>query len=229
MKLERITVWLDHEFREASMEMALDHALLEHTISEGLAAARFYKWNEAATTVGYFHRSSEEADPEHGAIRRYTGGGLVEHGNDVTFALTFPAGSEAASATSEIRYQWIHSNLADSLASCGFNVTLHQKAFQNGERPCFQHAVSRDLIDPETGKKICGGAQRRSRGSVIHQGSIRLPESLRDLNSPWISAFLSSLAGSREPLGEDEMRALTDRSKTLQSDRYANESWNKRS
>lgn len=226
MKLEQIKVWRDEAFREPALEMALDHALLDHSILKGDAIARFYAWNAPAVTVGYFHQIGKTETESISPVRRYTGGGLVEHGEDVTFALIFPSGSVPANASSASRYQWIHAELAKALRLSGFITTRHEESFQNGESPCFQHAVSEDLIDPVTGSKICGGAQRRCKGTVIHQGSIRLPESYRDLNSPWIEHFLNSLAATQSDLSENEKTNFTARAIRIRSERYGTEGWN---
>jgi len=221
-------VWRDEAFREASLEMALDHAMLDHSLLTGEAIARFYGWNEPAVTVGYFHEMENQLAENNSPIRRYTGGGLVEHGDDITFTLIFPAGSSPAKATSATRYQWVHSHLAESLAAGGFRTRRHEEKFQNGLEPCFQHAVSEDLIDPKTGEKICGGAQRRCRGAVIHQGSIRLPKALRDLKSPWIDTFLKSLAIEQLVLNSDEKTALIRSAVVLQNGTYGTARWNLR-
>jgi lipoyl(octanoyl) transferase len=227
MQLEKINVWRDEAFREASLEMALDHALLDHCIQEGEAIARLYAWNVPAITVGYFQKVDEEAkNPS--PVRRCTGGGLVEHGEDITFALIFPSGSAAANAPSSTRYRWIHMELSAALKRSGFETTRHEDAFQNGERPCFQHAVSEDLIDPATGIKICGGAQRRSKGAVIHQGSIRLPKSLRRIFAPWTECFINALSARQSPLNEEEKANFMTQATRLQSERYGTKSWNQR-
>lgn len=228
MKLEHMKVWRDEEFREASLEMALDHAILDHSLLTGEAIGRFYAWNAPAVTVGYFHQMENHRAENESPIRRYTGGGLVEHGDDITFTLIFPAGSSPAKATSATRYKWIHSYLAESLAATGFRTTPHQDKFQNGAQPCFQHAVSDDLIDQKTGEKICGGAQRRCKGAVIHQGSIRLPEALRDLKSSWIGSFLSALSAEQEDITDDEKAELTRSAIVLQNGKYGTAGWNLR-
>ncbi len=228
MKLEQIRVWRDEAFRAPSFEMALDHALLDHSILAGEAIARFYTWNAPAVTVGYFHEMERTGAESSSPVRRYTGGGTVEHGEDITFALLFPQQSAPANAPSATRYRWIHSVLAEALRSSGFKTTLHGEHFQNSERPCFQHAVSEDLIDPETGNKICGGAQRRCKGAVIHQGSIRLPVALRDLNAPWIDRFLSALSATQSSLNKNEKTKLIARAIEIEGERYGTRSWNQR-
>lgn len=209
--------------------MALDEALFHWSARTGLAAARFYHWETPVLTLGYFHRA-EPGDPPlpEGTVRRYTGGGLVEHGTDLTFVLTLPAGGEAARATGMERYRWIHQALADALGDGGFPVALEptRRSFEQG--PCFSHPVAWDLRDPGTGKKIGGGAQRRSRGAVIHQGSVRLPEPLRDPRAGWISDFLRRLGETAVALDESICAALSHDAAARERDRYGSADWNQR-
>jgi lipoyl(octanoyl) transferase len=208
--------------------MALDEALFHWSSATGLAAARFYHWDTPAVTVGYFHRTAEQDLPlPAGAVRRYTGGGLVEHGADLTFVLTLPAGSDAALAAAAARYRWIHERLATALAGAGLMTVLEPPGLPRGGGPCFSDPVPWDLRDPRSGVKIGGGAQRRSRGAVIHQGSVRLPEALRDPGAEWIGDFLKGLARSRAPLDAVVRESVTADALDRESGRYGSAAWNR--
>ncbi len=200
--------------------MALDEALFSWTILSGRAAARFYRWDHDAETIGYFSEAKE------GAIRRFTGGGLVEHGSDVTFVLTFPASSAPSLAGGTERYRWIHEALANALEDAGHEVSLVEDQIDSSRGPCFSHAVPWDLVDAVMGEKLCGGAQRRSRGSVIHQGSVRLRGD-DDLSSPpWVMPFLNNLAESVLTLPTEEIPTLLERAEILEKERYLTREWN---
>lgn len=227
MTLPEIHFWRDPSFRSAARQMALDEALFHWSAGTGLAAARFYHWETPALTVGYFHRT-EPGDPPlpDGTVRRYTGGGLVEHGTDLTFVLTLPAGGDAARATGIERYRWIHQALADALGDAGFPVALEPSRRSREQGPCFSHPVAWDLRDPGTGKKIGGGAQRRSRGAVIHQGSVRLPDTFRDPLAGWISDFLQRLGETPVALDEPARAALSQDAAERERERYGSADWN---
>jgi len=210
--------------------MALDEALFHWSVSTCLAAARFYHWDRPAVTVGYFHRPG----PDHlslparaGTVRRFTGGGLVEHGEDLTFALTLPAGCGASRATGAARYRWVHEALADSLAEAGLPVALEPAHLRASPGPCFSHPVPWDLRDPATGRKIGGGAQRRTRGAVIHQGSVRLPAALRDPHASWIVDFLHRLANHATPLDTRTCEMVSADALEREKSRYGKASWNR--
>lgn len=196
MKLPHILLWRDPGHRSAAENMAIDAALFRRGADLGTAVARVYGWDHRAVTFGYF---GKEADQPDSAARRITGGGRVEHGEDLTLTLVFPAGTEVAKAPSTERYRWIHTALAASLDEIGAPVSLFDGNFEKSES-CFAAPVPWDLLDPRSGTKIGGGAQRRSRGAVIYQGSFRLPPEFRSLDAAWIDGFVGRLAAEVEPV-----------------------------
>jgi lipoate-protein ligase A len=224
VKLNELHHWRDEVFRTAAENMALDEALFAWSSRSGIAVARFYHWDHEAVTVGYFR--GDTPDPPVGAVRRFTGGGLVEHGRDLTFVLTLPAACAASLATAVDRYRWIHEALAGALGECGFPVTLVRPDTPNEPGPCFLQPVPWDLIDPASGKKIAGGAQRRSRGAIIHQGSLRLPEAMRHPESPWIEGFLARLSGFAPALEKDICNRLRGEIASRVQSRYGTADWN---
>jgi len=226
--LSEIHFWRDPEFHCAARQMALDEALFHWSATTGLAAARFYHWESPAVTVGYFHRPGPgDLSLPVGTVRRFTGGGLVEHGEDLTFVLTLPAGSEAARAAGSARYRWIHEALAGALAATGLPVALEPPHLSASPGPCFRHPVPWDLRDPQSGTKIGGGAQRRSRGAVIHQGSVRLPAEPRDPRAEWIGDFLRRLSRRQTALDAAGRETVTCDAVNRETDRYGSTEWNR--
>ena len=228
VKLAELYFWRDSDFRSPAANMALDEALFHWSSAEGRAVARFYQWEGPAVTAGYFDRSAKatESLSDSPPTRRFTGGGLVEHGEDLTFLLTLPAGSTAARASGMARYRWIHEAVADALLTAAYRVTLLSGEANSLTGPCFANPVPWDLLDPLTGIKIGGGAQRRSRGAIIHQGSIRLPELLRNPEAPWITNLLEHLADTPLPLDEEVREKARSLSNDLEKTRYGNPLWN---
>ena len=207
--------------------MALDEGLLDWTLATGAAAIRFYAWDHPARTVGYFtRRPAGEQKGEVEAVRRFTGGGLVEHGGDLTFALAVPAGTALALASAVDRYRLIHEALAAALLGAGVEVTPVAPDQETGPGPCFAHPVPWDLVHPVSGLKMAGGAQRRSRGAFLHQGSIRLAEAMRSMSAPWVEAFVSKMAESVGPLEPEVQDRLVAGVPFLVATRYGNPVWN---
>src|SRR5262245_28650306 len=102
----------------AAMNMALDEALLELAI---VPMIRFYRWRSPALSFGYFGKFSEVAmyAAERDLVRRWTGGGIVFHGDDLTYSIVIPASDPAFAESSIAIYEKIHRALADALNKVG--------------------------------------------------------------------------------------------------------------
>ena len=87
---EQLALYQDGAPHSAALNMAIDEALLE--LAE-VPSIRFYRWDHPALSFGYFGRYADVA--EHAAkrdmVRRWTGGGIVFHGNDLTYSLVIPS------------------------------------------------------------------------------------------------------------------------------------------
>jgi lipoate-protein ligase A len=225
VKLPTLHCWRDSEFRSAAENMALDEALFLWSCRTGNPVARFYHWDHSAVTIGYF--GSIAGPRSAAAVRRYTGGGLVEHGEDLTFLLALPAESPPVLAPAMERYRWIHESLARALAVTGVSVALANPGPSASTGPCFANPVPWDLLDPTSGAKIGGGAQRRTKGAVIHQGSLRLPPNLRNPMAPWLDRFLEPLADSTEILDSGVREELLGEATRLKRCRYDDPGWNR--
>ena len=227
MKLPVIRFLPDPTFRPPAEQMAMDQAAFELTRETAVPSARFYHWNTPAVTVGYFHRFEDGIDSDNPPIRRFTGGGKVEHGEDATFVICFPANSATSRLNGDERYRWIHTALASALMNAGCDVELESTPTASGTGPCFSNPVPWDLIDSTSGEKIGGGAQRRSAGAVMHQGSVRLPANLRSPQSPWILDFLNQMAETVELFSSDEVERLAQNAEYWNQNQFATADWNK--
>jgi len=171
-----------------AFNMALDEALLLSAPRLGRPVLRFYGWTAPAASFGYFQKYAEIArmTPLRPLVRRPTGGGLVPHGADWTYSLTFPPAHEwyLLSATDSYRrvHEWIRAalarlNLATELAS------VCRKALPG---QCFQGHEMFDLLCG--GQKIAGAAQRRTRDGLLMQGSLQ-PQRLSLARADWEQAM----------------------------------------
>ena len=215
--------------------MAVDEALFHLADAPVL---RLYRWTGPELSIGYFIRWENLPDRRLPITRRWTGGGIVEHGEDVVFSLILPERSGDPGRapcplpeTAEGRYRWIHERLAGALAGAGLAVALEspQSPAPAAGGRCFAAPVGHDLIDTPTGGKIAGGAQRASRHGLLHQGSVRLPEDLRDLRSPWTGDFARRLAETvhlSDPWQPGP--ELMERAGSLIESRYGNPLWQRR-
>ncbi|MEI6491074.1 MAG: hypothetical protein WCO94_00895 [Verrucomicrobiota bacterium] len=161
--------WEDTEVRSAAEQMAMDEALLH---GNRCPVVRFYRWTAPAMTFGYAQRYADVWAGAGGlpAIRRWTGGGTVFHGEDLTVALAVPASDGLCRMQTAAIYQRIHEAL---LGVVGETFSGARLARPDDCRPglaCFQSPALNDIL--HGGKKICGGALRRGRNGLLYQGSL---------------------------------------------------------
>ncbi len=214
----------------AAFNMALDEALLAAVARSGRPLLRVYGWARAAVSFGYFERWEPvvAAFPGRDAVRRWTGGGVVAHGEDWTYSLLVPRGHPFARERAGESYRLLHGVLASALAACPSAAMTRGIAFapeeeegaQARSRACFENPVRHDLL--ENGRKIAGAAQRRSRLGLLHQGSVQAGA----LSCGFAGQLASMLAGGVAPYRlAPEVRREAAR---LAVEKYGTEAWNRR-
>src|SRR5271170_7310997 len=76
--------------------MALDEIMLE-AAAAGEASLRFYGWTEATVSLGYFQSQRVRLADQQVAglpfVRRPTGGAMLIHHHELTYALALPSGA----------------------------------------------------------------------------------------------------------------------------------------
>lgn len=170
MKLFEELLVYDDEPRSAPLNMAVDEALLETAVYPVL---RFYGWQGPALSFGYFGSYADVADQrdDREIVRRWTGGGVVPHGDDLTYSVIIPAGHAFFARSSLNIYSDLHEAIRRALKENGVAATLANSASPKVSENCFANAVRADVMIE--GRKIAGAAHRRSRAGVLHQGSIQ--------------------------------------------------------
>jgi lipoate-protein ligase A len=169
---EQIIEVHDPEPHAAALNMALDEALLQHATTPTL---RVYGWRARALSLGYFSRFAEAQRTAAGreTVRRWTGGGLVEHGDDLTYTLIVPRTAGFFQHAPLDSYRLIHERIAQWLRARGMDATVAPGSAEDSSSACFASHVRYDVVAGTT--KIAGAAQRRTRWGLLHQGSIQLP------------------------------------------------------
>ena len=224
MKLfERIEVYNDFTPRSAAMNMAIDEALLE---TANAASIRFYRWQSPAISFGYFGRFADVAEyaSERDLVRRWTGGGIVFHGEDLTYSIVIPENDQIFTGSSMSIYEKIHRALADALTERGQRATIAAIGDRGAgvsdagyNEHCFSNPVRADVM--LNGRKIAGAAQRRTRRGLLHQGSIQDVE----LGSGLAERFAQALcAKCRERKIDND---VLKRACELAKQKYGTESW----
>lgn len=170
----------------APLNMAIDEVLLRQAVQPSL---RIYRWCEPALSFGYFGRFSEaqEAAAGRALVRRWTGGGIVAHGADVTYTLAVPRGHPFCRHGAAESYRLIHAAIARFMVGEGMPSVVVPVASAQTSSACFASPVQYDLICD--GAKIAGAAQRRTRWGLLHQGSIQTKRPLPGLEENLAHTF----------------------------------------
>lgn len=214
-RLERLLVWNDGEGRTASEHMAFD----EWMLSLQSPCLRAYRWDHAAVSVGTMASAQAAASfaEERPWVRRWTGGGIVEHGSDLTISLALPAAALTGKLDARVIYGWIHRAAEKALRPIVSEVrAADARDFINGPQ-CFESPVCSDLMLGDA--KVLGGALRRSRAGILYQGSLQrvLPP---DDFLPLMAANLADKCVAWHPDLAAESAA-----KSLARSRYASDDW----
>ena len=90
MKFEKPRFIQENEPKAAAENMAVDEVLL---FTADCPVFRSYSWIRPSVSFGYFTpwKVVVSQYAERDLVRRWTGGGIVEHGEDFTYSLVFPA------------------------------------------------------------------------------------------------------------------------------------------
>lgn len=215
--------WRDGHARSGAENMAVDQLLLEKAGQYPLL--RVYRWSEPTVSFGYFHslQDARSAFPATAAqplayVRRWTGGGVVDHRVDLTYTLVIPRGCPLADERGTQSYRLIHQMLGETLNKLGQEVRLVAADDHNSGSVCFSNPVAFDLTDAK-GMKIAGAGQRRTRHGLLHQGSLHTA-----LDGGILGRELAlHLAGEVREYATSE--SFTGQVSALAAERYSSETW----
>lgn len=180
--------------------MAVDFLLLQRYPEPAAPRFRHYEWRGPAFTFGFsqklgFVRAHLPAGETFDLCRRPTGGGIVDHRHDWTYALVLPRGHALYDERAAQSYRIVHTCLTAALVAlgqpaavktapaeadfCGSELARDKAQAsrasslpQAGDGICFQRAELHDVINSATGAKIAGAAQKRNKHGLLFQGSI---------------------------------------------------------
>jgi lipoyl(octanoyl) transferase len=171
-------IWIDDRCpRPAALNMAIDEALL--VSHQTTAIFRTYRWMDPSVSFGYFSKWKEIRDryPDRELVRRWTGGGAVEHGEDFTYSLVLFGPEKLPKA--HALYRILHLSIADTFRELGKPALLFDGSGGGPSANCFDRPTSYDVTFQ--GQKIAGAAIRRLRDRLLLQGSIQRTDLQPDL------------------------------------------------
>ena len=219
--------------RSAPLNMAIDERLMRGVRDGAMPTLRFYRWQGPAVSVGYFEDVSRAAvrfrceEQRLPVVRRITGGGAVRHGADLTFSLALRL--PVPFFSSDVKSSYLKINEAvrvglredyGSLDYADCRSMPSQSSKQKG-RVCFEASRCYDLL--LDGKKVLGGIQRRTGGTLLHQSTLFLPGPAERLVQKIRDGFerVWGIRFEEAPLGAEEL----EQASTAEADRRADARW----
>jgi lipoate-protein ligase A len=212
-------IWIDDlSPRSAALNMAIDEALLMQTSVR--AIFHTYRWKSRSVSFGYFAKwtSIKEQYPNRELVRRWTGGGAVEHGDDFTYSLILSRSGKLFKA--HALYQALHSSIAETFREHGKPVALSSGMDDGSSVNCFDRPVRYDVTSE--GVKIAGAAIRRLQDRLLLQGSIQRTDLLPNLGTR-LTKKLSAVVRTELVL-PDTLRAAT----RIANEKYGTDAWTQR-
>jgi lipoate-protein ligase A len=179
------------------MNMAVDEAIYTGIINgESEPTIRFYDWEPAAFSCGYNQNIEDEIDldkvkkSDYLYVRRPTGGRLVLHEDEVTYAVISPLEDTMTGGISDT-YLRIAKALLKGLHYLGVEAEIERGELTRIEQkqlgnPCFSSSSKYEINYNR--KKMIGSAQTRSNSAFLQHGSI-----LRTKNQKVVAEYLPGL------------------------------------
>lgn len=170
-----------------SYNMALDEALLDfHSEGEIPPVIRFYEWNPATLSIGYFQSAKKDVDFDAvkaqnlGFVRRPTGGRAVLHESELTYSIIVTEQYPEMPAGVTEAYRVLSEGLLLGFQNLGldayFSVPDTEEKLADLKKPksavCFDAPSWYELV--VEGKKVAGSAQTRQKGVILQHGAILL-------------------------------------------------------
>ena len=147
----------------AFYNMGLDQVLTEGVAKGEFPVLRFYGWDPAAISIGYFQKMEEEVDlkkcEDYGVetVRRITGGGAVFHDAELTYSFILPIENDLIRKPILESYEDVCQGILAGGEDLGLKI---------------EFVPLNDLVID--GQKVSGNAQTRRDGVILQNGTILL-------------------------------------------------------
>lgn len=201
--------------------MAIDESLLasfDPAVSQPIL--RLYGWSPPAFSYGRFQNPAEIIDLKLCAadgvqvVRRATGGGVIFHGEELTYSLVVSPEFIPGSPGVKDAFFYLTSFLLNFYKKLGLEPQYAAELYPGarlGDRSalCYSANESCDILIG--GRKIGGNAQKRLKGAIFQHGSIPLRKLARAMEpyllrpDSTITEKTTSLGDEGVDLGRDEL------------------------
>lgn len=177
---------IDTGASDGAANMAVDEALLNRFVpGRSAPVLRLYEWAPPTLSLGRFQKREEVLDTARCAaagvpiVQRITGGGVIYHGEELTYSLVCTPAHVPPAASIKDSFRVLTSFLLRFYQKLGLDAAYavaHPSSDKTvlGTRTafCFAGRESYDIL--VEGRKIGGNAQRRQREVIFQHGSIPL-------------------------------------------------------
>lgn len=186
-QLKETWLFLNSGACSPAYNMACDEALLNWQ-SEGKIppVIRFYSWDPATLSIGYFQRAKKEIDLDAvkgyglGFVRRPTGGRAVLHEHELTYSVIVSEEHPKMPKSVTEAYRVISEGVLQGFRELGldayFSVPRSEEEKMDLKKPkssvCFDAPSWYELV--VEGRKVAGSAQTRQKGVILQHGAILL-------------------------------------------------------
>jgi len=159
--------------------MAIDCTLHDWAVREGVCVLRLYRWDPFCLSFGrhepVLRRYGRDRIEALGldCVRRPTGGRMVWHARELTYALAAPD----SFGSLPVAYERVHRMLLSAVSALGADARLAPAIGRTptpSEGACFAVPVGGEIVVGQ--RKVLGSAQLRSRGAILQHGSLLLED-----------------------------------------------------
>lgn len=191
----------------AFQNMDLDRNFLNELDPKGPCILRHYEWSSDSATHGYFINPFDylnESIVKEGRLqlaKRPTGGGILFHIWDLTYSVLVPVSHPSFSTNTLLNYLFVHNIVSKAIYQFMGEAeplellpTEEKHEIKACNNFCMAQPSQYDVM--LKGRKVGGGAQRRTKAGYLHQGTISLSMPSLDFvkdalqpNSPVLAAM----------------------------------------
>ncbi|RRS30724.1 MAG: hypothetical protein P794_05995 [Epsilonproteobacteria bacterium (ex Lamellibrachia satsuma)] len=171
--------FIDSGVGSAQWNMAVDEALLYAFKDDDLPILRLYRWEEPSLSFGRFSHPKEVIDWDRlrsrniPYVRRITGGGILVHGDDISYTLIVPRSFIQKKGIKK-SYRHLCAFLIHLYQNLGLDANFAHdlQVAEAHSALCLAGTEAYDIMIG--GRKIGGNAQRHTRYAMLQHGTIPL-------------------------------------------------------